>query len=58
RPKYPLYEKLRPTPLLFANSLLFLLIIIILTGAFKDYNILYNILNTRLNLRSNFRIIE
>lgn len=37
RPKHPQYKRLKPTPSLFANGLLFLLAIIISAGAFKDY---------------------
>lgn len=51
RPKHPQYKRLKPTPSLFANGLLFLLAIIISAGAFKDYK-------TRSDPRSNFRIME
>jgi hypothetical protein len=53
-----LYKRLEPTPPLFANSVLFLLVIIILAGALKDYRIIDNILITRLLLKRRFRIID
>lgn len=58
RPKHLLYERLNPTPPLFANSILFLLAIFLSAGAFRDFYTISDVLNTRPIPRENFWIIE
>ncbi|PMD21293.1 hypothetical protein NA56DRAFT_658879 [Hyaloscypha hepaticicola] len=58
KPKYPLYERLKFTPPLFANSLLFLLAIIISAGGFKYYCTIEDILIARPQLKRKFLIID
>jgi hypothetical protein len=45
-------------PPFLANSVLFLLVIIILASIFRDYYTINNILAARLLLKRRFRIIE
>ncbi|KAH6708804.1 hypothetical protein BKA61DRAFT_490718, partial [Leptodontidium sp. MPI-SDFR-AT-0119] len=47
RPKHLLYKRLKPAPPLSTNGLLFLLIIIISAGVFRDYSTIKDVLATR-----------
>lgn len=47
RPKHPLYEKLKSTPLLYANGILFLLSIFISARAFRDFPTICDVLAVR-----------
>src|SRR4051794_35643228 len=58
RPKHPLYERLKPTPPLFANGILFLLAIFLSAGAFREFTTLRDALAVRPPPKKNFRILE
>ena len=58
RPKHPLYERLQPTPPLFANGVLFLLSIILSADAFRDYHTIEEVLAARPPPRTKFWIME
>jgi hypothetical protein len=57
RPKHPIYERLNPSPPLFANPLLFLLSIFISSNAFRDYRTVDDILSARAP-KGKYRILE
>jgi hypothetical protein len=58
RPKHALYERLEPAPPLFANGVLFLLVIILSAGALRDYRTIDDVLAARPPLKRRFRIME
>ncbi|KAN0101619.1 Protein of unknown function (DUF3435) domain containing protein [Hyaloscypha variabilis] len=58
KPKHLLYERLKPTPPLFANGLLFLLAIIISTGGFEHYRTIEDVLAARPRLKRKFLIMD
>jgi hypothetical protein len=58
RPKHPLYEKLQPTPPLYANGILFLLAIFISARAFRDFPTIRDVLSVRPPPREKFRIMD
>nr|CAG8993140.1 Unknown function [Thelonectria discophora] len=58
KPKHPLYERMTPTPPLFANSIMFLLAIFVSHNAFRDLKRIEDVLQVRPPPKEKYRILD
>jgi len=58
RLKHPFVENLKPTPPLYASSILFLLAIFLLAGAFRNYYTIQDVLYAKPPPRDKFWIMD